>query len=111
MRDHLLALGLTLALEVPVVAIAWAGVAPMGRRVAAGLAVNLATHGLLWLVWPGLPGSYAARLVAAELGVVLLEAAAYRLALAGSLRRALAASLLANALSVGAGLLLWRLAR
>jgi hypothetical protein len=98
-------------LEGAVVAAAWAGLAPLRRRLAAAVAVNLATHGLLWLAWPYLPGSYPARLAAAELAVVLLEAAAYRLVFTGSLRRALAASLVANALSTAAGLGLWRLLR
>ncbi len=111
MDRYLLALGVTLALEGAVVAVAWAGLAPLRRRLGAATAVNLATHGLLWLAWPHLPGSYPSRLAAAEAAVVLLEAAGYRLALPGSFRRALLASAAANALSTAAGLWLWRVLR
>lgn len=109
MVRYLMALGVTLALEGAVVAAAWAGLAPLRQRLSAAAAVNLASHGLLWLAWPHLPGSYPSRLAAAELSVFLLEASAYRLLLPGSIRRALLASLAANALSTAAGLGLWRL--
>ncbi len=111
MGRYLLALGVTLALEGAVASLAWAGLAPLRRRLAVAVAVNLATHGLLWLAWPHLPGSYPGRLAAAEVAVALLEAAAYRLLLPGSLGRAAVASLVANALSTVAGLGLWRLVR
>ncbi len=105
---YLLALATTLLLEVPAVLVGYRGVAPPGRTLAAALAANLATHGLLWTVWAALPGGYAARLVGAEAAVLLAEAAAYRLLLGGSGVRALAASAAANAPSTVAGLGLWR---
>ena len=111
MDHYWLALGVTLALEGAVVTVAWAGLAPLWRRLGTAAAVNLATHGLLWLAWPHLPGSYPARLAAAEAAVVVLEATAYRLVLPGSFRRALLASAAANALSTAAGLALWWLLR
>jgi hypothetical protein len=106
---YLLALATTLLLEVPAVLAGYRRVAPRGRTLAAALAANLATHGLLWSGWASLPGGYAARLGAAETAVLLVEAAAYRLLLGGSGVRALAVSAIANALSTLAGLGLWRI--
>jgi hypothetical protein len=101
-------LGATLALECPVVVMAYAGVTSRGRRLAAALATNLATHGLLWSLWPLLPGSYPARLAVTEASIVLVEAGCYRFLLGGTAMRALGVSALANALSVAAGFALSR---
>jgi hypothetical protein len=109
MPSYLLALATTIVLESGVVVAGYRRLAPAGRRLAAALAVNLATHGLLWTAWPWLPGGYGVRLAGAELAVVAVEAALYRVLLGGSGTRAAAVSAIANALSTAAGLGLWRL--
>jgi hypothetical protein len=106
-------LGLTLAVEVPVVVVVARAVG-LGRRPAIGAALlaNLLTHPLLWFVaapwmhdrW-GLAG-----VCIAELGVVLVEAAVYTRRF-GSVAGSWLASwlaLLANALSWGIGIVVHR---
>jgi hypothetical protein len=106
-RMYLLALAVTLALEAPIVALGYRGsISSTGVRRwgVAFLSVNLFTHGLLWMAQPrGLP-----RLAGAEGMIVLVEAALYARLFGGGGRRAFLVSLAANALSLGAGLLLWR---
>ena len=82
----------------------YARVAPPGRRIAAALAVNLTTHGLLWASWEVLPWAYRTRLGIAESVIILAEAGCYRMLLGGTAPRALVVSMVANALSVAAGL-------
>ncbi len=106
--QYVLALATTLVLEVPIVLLGYRGVARPGRTLMAAVAANLATHGLLWIVWAALPGGYGARVAGAEAAVAAAEAAAYRVLLGGSGARALAVSAVANALSTLAGLALWR---
>ena len=103
-RVCLFSLVLTLVAECPVVFLAYARVAPPGRRIAAALAVNFTTHGLLWASWRVLPWAYRTRLGIAESVIVLAEAGCYRMFLGGTAPRALVVSMVANALSVAAGL-------
>jgi hypothetical protein len=105
---YLAALALTLAIECPLVWLAYRG-RPVTRVLVTALAANLFTHRLLWALWPSLPGSYAPRLVAAELVVWLVEAAAYGAVLRGRPARALAVSGGANLASTLCGLALWSL--
>ncbi|MCC6663899.1 MAG: hypothetical protein IT375_09150 [Polyangiaceae bacterium] len=80
---------------------------PRGRRLAAVLAANVLSHPAVWFVFPELGLSYTRMLVAAELWAVGSEVLLYRLVFPKlGWPRALAASALANAFSVGAGLLL-----
>ncbi|MFC8451679.1 hypothetical protein [Kitasatospora sp. NPDC057223] len=110
---YLLALGLTLLVEVPlyVAALSLDQVRPV-RAAAAAVAVNCATHPLLWWFLGRFTGEAAAAywtaLALAEAAVVLLEAAL--LAVLTARRGALpyAASFTANAASVLAGLLVAR---
>jgi len=121
------ALWLTLALEVPVVAVAGKGTP---RALAAGVLVNTLTFPLFAvlmtlampllflffdlyadllspipaLVWPALA------LAVAEVGIVVVEGVALQRALGWPTRRAMTTSLLANGLSVAVSLLLVRLA-
>lgn len=102
----LLALLITVALEVPVVAACY----PRERlRMAltclgATTVTNLAMNGLLLPVSP----SYAFYLLVGETAALVLEAAAYvALSRGHEPGRAALASALANSLSFGAGLLLW----
>ncbi len=116
-----LALVLTAAIEVPLV---W-GLAVLrgwarGGRVSlllAGIGVNLVTHPLLWLTEPALLRQFAAfpgagvglwlvGLVTLEAGIVLVEAIGYAAVVGLGFRRSLIASLLANATSLGIGLVL-----
>lgn len=104
--SYLADLGLTLAVEVPIVVPAARAIGVRGRRAAVvAVAANLLTHPLLWFVAaPWLHDRWGlAGVVVAEVAVVVVEAAAYRRwldrsALAGWL------ALLANAASFGAGL-------
>ena len=102
------ALALTLGVELPIVSRGYRRVAPAWRRLGAALAVNLATHGLLflWTASESLPGGWLPRVVLGELAVVLAEAIAYRLLLGGSAGRAAGVSALANAASMLAGVAL-----
>jgi hypothetical protein len=97
MTFYLQALSLTLAVEAPIVALGYRRV----RRWWLGfVAVNLFTHGLLWLAQPrGWP-----RLISAEIMIALVEAGLYARLYRGGARRALVVSFAANALSLGAGL-------
>jgi hypothetical protein len=114
-RIYLLALGITLATELPV---AWLGFRAPLRRHGAGLArlalvfvvTHLFSHGTLWWTWQLLPGTYAIKLLVGETGVWLVEAACYRLFLPGvSAPRALLVSAVANVISTAIGLAVWRL--
>jgi len=104
MTAWLAAFGLTLAVELPVYATGLAALRllPWRRALVAGLAVNVATHPVLWWFLSGHPH----RWVAAELVVCLAEA----LMLFAAVRRDPAVlvllSVAANATSLLAGLLL-----
>jgi len=102
----LVALLVTLALEVPVVALCYPRERlRMGLGCLGATAVtNVAMNGLLLPVSP----SYAFYLLVGETAALVLEATVY-LALSRDheLGRAALASALANSLSFGAGLLLW----
>jgi hypothetical protein len=109
------AFAFTLAVEVPIfVAVARLPVgtpqknrAPLWRLAVAGAAGTCVTHPLLWFVWPLVVSDYTAYIVSGELLVAAIESATF-LALARPIgwRRAVAASLTANAVSFGLGLLL-----
>ena len=109
LRDptYLLALGATLASEAPLVWWLLHRRAAAGRLALAFLAGNLFTHGLLWTLWPTLPGSYGVRLVVAEGAVVLVEGLIYGGLAGAGWRRGLATSLVANAASTVFGLVMW----
>jgi len=101
-------LGITLAVELPVVAVvAHAAAVRVRSAIAAGLLANALTHPLLWFVvapWAhdrlGLAG-----VAIAEVGVVAIEAAVYcrRLRELG-VGLCVALAVLANALSWGVGM-------
>lgn len=110
---YIVALALTLAVEIPVYAVGLAAVgdARWPRAGATGLRVNLVSHPLAVLVaFPLLApvsGTLPA-LVAVEVGVVYLEAAlVWRGGRAGA-RGALAASCVANVASLAIGLAILR---
>jgi len=106
--DYLLALATTLLLELPVVM--WmAGALPIARVLGVALFANLASHGALWLAFDPSHEGYYARLALAETGVVVFEAAMLWMLARLPVRRALAASVLANAISTAAGFAMWAL--
>lgn len=103
LAGYALALGLTLALEVPVVAAFYPG----RRRMALVCALaTTTTHLVLHFVLPRVlpPG---AALITGEVFATVAEALAYAAA-AGLPGRALVASAVANSVSYGAGLVLFR---
>jgi hypothetical protein len=108
--DWLRAFGLTLlielALAVPLLAVTEPRVL---RRVAAVVTANLATHPLVWFLFPGLALGRPARLAISEAWALIAEAIIYATVWpALRLRRAFAVSLIANGASAVAGLLLAR---
>jgi hypothetical protein len=77
------------------------------QRVALAVVANLATHPLVWFVFPELGISYRQWLVLAEVWAVAIEAIAYATQLRSlGARRAVLVSLAANAASVAVGLAL-----
>jgi hypothetical protein len=108
------ALVLSIATEA-VVAFALIRALRWGRGVHAALAATvgtLITHPIVWALVPRLepPLGYAGAVALIESGVVLAESVAYRVIVPLGWRRALAASLVANAASTAAGLLYYTLA-
>lgn len=99
---------LTALIEVPLVlALTRASPVPARRRLALALFAQLATHPLVWYVFPDLPGlARPQTLFLSELWAWLGEAAFYAVALA-PLRpaRALGVAGVANGVSFGLGLL------
>jgi hypothetical protein len=104
------AFGLTLLIELPVATPLLAAVEPrVWRRTAAVIAANLATHPLVWFLFPGLALGRPARFAISEAWALIAEAAVYLTVWpALRLRRALFVSLLANGASAVAGLILGR---
>jgi len=108
------ALALTLAIEAPiVVALGWRVVDDKVRLLALSVAASLCTHPFAWwsnqalIEWP----FFTVRAPGIELGVVVVEAALFRLALFSSWRRAAATSFAANAVSFALGLIVYYAAR
>jgi hypothetical protein len=104
--NWLRAFGLTLLVEL---AIALPLLAPseprLSRRASVVVVVNLATHPLVWFLFPGLAIGAGGRLALSEAWAVLAELAIYRIVWpALSFRRAALVSLAANAASLLAGL-------
>ncbi|MEZ4225262.1 MAG: hypothetical protein R3B13_30200 [Polyangiaceae bacterium] len=106
MNAVLVALAVTLAVEIPVVALVYKGERVRMALACAGVtaATNLTMNTLLLRVAPSIE-SY---LLIGEVGAVVLEAAAYVwISKSRDLGRALVASALANSLSYAAGLWLF----
>jgi hypothetical protein len=100
------AFGITLLVELPIALLLLAQVEPRLLRRAAAVAVaNLATHPLVWFLFPGLALGAGARLALSEAWAVLAELAIYRIVWPGlSRRRAAVVSVAANAASLVVGL-------
>ena len=102
----------TVAVEAPLVAALTRGAeASVARRLALAAFAQLATHPLVWFVFPYVAGlSGATSTLLSEIWAWLVEAAFYALVLRGvTFTRALAISALANGASVLAGAALARL--
>ena len=109
------AFAFTLIVEIPIFALIarLPGGLPAGRRLPlwrlalAGAAGTCLTHPLLWFVWPRVVHDYAAYIASGELLIAIAESATFfALARPIALRRAIAASFVANAASYGIGALL-----
>jgi hypothetical protein len=109
------ALLLTLAIEGPVAVafVAWRRWAPgrLGIVAVASVAASLLTHPLLWLVDPLLHSSLdtPARWALLETSIALVEAGVYAVGAGLATGRALWTSVIANAASFGAGLVIYLL--
>jgi hypothetical protein len=113
-RAWLVAFLITVAVEAPIVVALTRGLAARApRRLALAVFAQLATHPLVWFVFPrivGLTGRMSA--ILSELWAWLAEAAFYALVLPGlGPVRALGVSALANGASIAVGLLLGGLVR
>lgn len=103
MTDWLLAIGLTLCVEVPVYA--WLLRTPWRRRLIAAFGTSVLTHPYVWFVLPTalMPFiGYWGYVAVAELFAFAVEAAVC-VVLGSKWRRASLASLVANGLSFGMG--------
>jgi hypothetical protein len=99
---------LTLAIETPlVVFLLRAHEERLGRRLLIAAFASLATHPLVWFVFPALPLAPWPRFWASEIWAVATEAAFFSVAVRGlPVARAAATSLAANAASALSGLAL-----
>lgn len=103
----LIAFLLTLAIECPIVVALLRRADRPARLFALAFFANLATHPLVWFVFPELHLPYLAWLALAEVFAFLAEAAFFRLTVPrAGWRTALLAALAANASSFVAGLLI-----
>lgn len=105
--NWLRAFGLTVLIELAVALPLLAAVErSLGRRAGAVVTANLATHPLVWFLFPGLAFGHWTQFGLSEAWAVLAEIAVYRLIWpALRLRRAGLVSLAANAASCLTGLL------
>lgn len=99
---------LTVAIEIPVAAVAFRRDEPsLGRRAGLIFYASLATHPAVWFIFPRLELTYTEMVIAAETWAVAAEAVLYALVFRGvELWRAAAISLIANGASYGIGLIL-----
>ena len=111
--DWLRAFAITLVVEIPIATPLLAAVErSVGRRIAIVVVANLATHPLVWFLFPGLAFGEPVRFALSEAWAVLAEIVVYKLVWSSlRLRRAALISLAANAASVAAGFALARFLR
>lgn len=106
--DWLRAFGTTVAVEAAIAAPLLTRVEPrLARRLAGLMLLNLATHPLVWFLFPGLTAAYPVRVALSEVWALLAESAGYLVIWPqlGFIRAALI-SLVANGASFALGLLL-----
>jgi len=111
--DWLRAFAITLVAEIPIATPLLAAVErSVGRRIAIVVVANLATHPLVWFLFPGLAFGKPVRFALSEAWAVLAEIVVYKLVWSSlRLRRAALISLAANAASVAVGFALARFLR
>ncbi len=111
--DWLRAFAVTLLVEIPIATPLLRIVErSVARRIAIVTVANLATHPLVWFLFPGLAFRPPMRLALSEAWALLAEIAIYRLVWPSlRVRRAVLVSLAANAASVAAGFALARFLR
>ncbi len=110
LKDWLVAFGLTLATELPLLLRLLRGAGSRRRILGVGLAANALTHPVVWFVLPRFFQSFGPYVFVAETWAAGAEALVYWLAFRKEgLARAVAASALANAASLGLGLALGEL--
>ena len=108
-RDWLQAFAITAVIEALVAVPLLARADPhLGRRLGAVLLVNLATHPLVWFLFPGLSAPYPLRVALSEAWALAAETAGYCIIWPNLRRRAFTISFLANAASFIIGLLVHR---
>lgn len=102
------ALAITVGFEVPIVALVARSAAlggPTSRVVVVAVGANLLTHGLLWTLFPWVPGPYAARLLGFETAVFVVEGLVFTWRLGWAPATALGLSFAVNLLTTAIGLL------
>jgi hypothetical protein len=110
LRAWAAAFALSLIIEVPIFALVARREVPVWRAALAGAAGTFVTHPLLWFAWVHVVHDYTLYIASGEVLVAAIETLTFwALARPVSLRTALAASLVANGASYGAGLILDRL--
>ena len=111
--DWLRAFALTLLAEIPIATPLLATVErSVGRRLAIVVVANLATHPLVWFLFPGLTFGRPMRFALSEAWAVLAEILIYKLIWPPlRVRRAVLVSLAANAASFALGIALARFLR
>lgn len=111
--DWLRAFAITLLVEIPIATPLLASAERrVGRRIAIVVVANLATHPLVWFLFPGLTFGRPVRFALSEAWAVLAEIAIYKIVWPSlRVRRAALVSLAANAASVAAGFALARFLR
>ena len=100
----LLAFGLTVAIEIPLAS--WLLRGALQRRVALALVAQLASHPLVWFVFPELPVRYWTMIAIAETWAVVVEALIFVFVGQERWQRALGISLMTNGASYAIGLAL-----
>lgn len=108
MLDWLRAFGITVAVEATIAVPLLARTEPhVTRRLAALMLLNLATHPLVWFLFPGLTAAYPVRVALSEAWALLAESAGYLVIWPQlGLKRAALIALAANGASFTLGLLL-----
>jgi hypothetical protein len=102
------ALVVTVAVEIPIAAIAFRRDEPsLARRAGLIFFASLATHPAVWFIFPRFELTYGEMIIAAETWAVVVEAVFFVLVFRGvEPWRAAGVSLIANGASYGTGLLL-----
>lgn len=109
-RTFAAALVLTLVVEAPIVLLGMRKVARSAVQLLLIFAlVNAFTHAAFYIIWPQVAGTFEFKLAVFESSIAIAEGMLYGLICNGAFKRGLAVSILANAVSLAASLLYFRL--